>query len=227
MTLPAETVPHVYPIEEHTDLDGLLRQNRSRLAQAGAAYLVVVDDAATLDAPSLDAWARMLPLVRESVSRGHESALQRAALVYQPQAAIGMADIALLEMQKKASESVLLGTGWLSAADIGRSSERSASNPGALANRWKTERKVFALNWKGRDLFPAYAFDERLNPRPAVGEILRLFGAGMDPWRIASWFESPNAWLDGRRPREVLVDPSADASVLVDAARRKAGWTHG
>ena len=43
----------------------------------------------------------------------------------------------------------------------------------------------------------------------------------MDPWRIAAWFESTNAWPDGKRLRDALSD--ADAVML--AAKQKDNWS--
>jgi hypothetical protein len=43
-------------------------------------------------------------------------------------------------------------------------------------------------------------------------------------WRIAAWFESSNAWLDNRRPREVLA--TAPDAVIAAAGQYRSG-AHG
>lgn len=184
----------------------------------------LLDQAKSIKAPVFKAWLDMLPLIVERMASGKEEALQRAAQAYRPQAEFGIADLDRLEMQKKASESIIRGTSWLRAADIGNFGNRSPSNPGALANRWKKEKKVFALKYEGTDKYPCYQFDEqRLEPLPVIAKVIALFGDDADPWRIAAWFESSNAWLDAKRPREMLDQPGK----VLEAARNKDGWRHG
>ena len=105
-----------------------------------------------------------------------------------------------MEMQKNAAETLLQGAEWLPAIQVGKLAERYASNPAALANRWKKGGKLFSISWKGKDWYPRYAFDDMIQPRPVIAEVIKIFGAGMDPWRIAAWFESSNAWLGGLKP---------------------------
>jgi hypothetical protein len=126
-------------------------------------------------------------------------------------------------MQKNAAEAILGGTEWLIAADIARLTKRSKSNPNALANRWKNEGKVFAIRYEGVERYPRYAFNDRLEPLPVIAEVLQLFGKDTDPWKIAAWFESANAWLDSKRPREVLDEPQR----VIAAVRHRKGWAHG
>ena len=165
----------------------------------------------------------VVPLFRQSIQDGRIEELKRAAKVYRPRVEIRSVDTQLMEMQKNAAEAILQGSEWLPAIQVGKLAERSASNPAALANRWKREGKLFTISWKGKDWYPRYAFDDVIQPRPVIAEVMRIFGAGMDPWRIAAWFESSNAWLGGLKPRELMNEPER----IVAAARRKGGWRHG
>lgn len=165
----------------------------------------------------------VVPLFCQSIHDGRIEELKRAAAVYRPCVEIRSVDTRLMEMQKSAAEAILLGTEWLPAIQVGRLAERSASNPAALANRWKKEGKLFSISWKGKDWYPRYAFDDVIQPRPVIAEVIRIFGSGMDPWRIAAWFESSNAWLGGLKPRELMNEPERIAA----AAGRKGGWRHG
>lgn len=84
--------------------------------------------------------------------------------------------------------------------------------------------KVFALTRGGVLYYPRYAFDEVLDPRPVVGEVLSVL-ARCSPYRLASWFESTNSCLGGGRPRERL---SREPEAVVAAARdHRIGPTHG
>lgn len=97
-------------------------------------------------------------------------------------------------------------------------------NAHARANRLLSEGTVFAIEHGGKKRYPRYAFDPLGNPYPAVREVLQLFGK-TSPLRVASWFESSSAALNGRRPREAL---EADPTAVVQAAREHiAGPVHG
>ncbi|MCX5538084.1 hypothetical protein M3A49_00975 [Paraburkholderia sp. CNPSo 3076] len=110
----------------------------------------------------------------------------------------------------KAVEAVLNGTHWLT------------SPP--LVQSWQTEGRVFAIERAGQNLYPRYIFDELGNPIAEVAEVLKVF-EGHKPFRIASWFESANSLLRGRRPREV---PATNAAAVVDAAKdHVVGPVHG
>lgn len=173
-------------------------------------------------------WAQMLPLFIENSVKGQEAALQRAAQAYQPQPQLRPVDLELLEMQKNAAESILSGTRWLTAAEVAEESGRSQSNPHALANRWKKEGRVFAIKYQGVERYPRYAFDEHMEPRAAIAEVIRRFAADagdgeLDPWDIAAWFESSNTYLDSARPRERLDAPD----VIAFARENMNNWMHG
>ena len=133
-------------------------------------------------------------------------------------------DLRLARLQANAIKAIWRGTEWLTAEQIGRLGGFSKSNLAAPASRWKNEGKLFAVPFHGVDQFPRYALDETLRPQPALEQILKALGP-VSPVRIASWFESANAWLSNRRPREVLAsDPRA---VIAAAQERRTSGTHG
>jgi hypothetical protein len=169
------------------------------------------------------AMTELAPLVLGALRERKRDQARRLARSFAPEVGIRHADLKLLEMQKSALESILQGSEWLTAEEIGRLAGRSPSNPAALASRWKREGKLFAVHWKGKDWFPRYAFDAAMQPRRAVAEVLKRFGPHVDAWRVAAWFESTNGWLDNRRPREAM-DREQD---VILAAERKAGVRHG
>lgn len=133
-------------------------------------------------------------------------------------------DAARAALEQRAIAALFSGTEWLTAEQIGRLRDPEARNPHGTANRWRNEGKVFALTKGGTLYYPRYAFDETLDPRPAVAAVLQAL-AGYSPYRVASWFESTNGLLGGQRPRECLT---ATPDRVVDAARRHAAGTlHG
>src|SRR6185312_4291266 len=128
------------------------------------------------------------------------------------------------QMQARAVQAVLEHGEWLTAEQIGELGGFSKSNLAAPANRWKQERKIFALPHQGQDRFPRYALDEAYRPLPAIETVLQLLGA-ISPWRMAAWFESSNAWLRNRRPRECVG--LAPEEVLEAARHYRGSGTHG
>ena len=107
--------------------------------------------------------------------------------------------------QAKALEAVLENSEWLTAEEIGERRKADPSNVVAHVNQWREDGKVFAISYQGKDRFPRYALDDTFRPIPALESVLKLFGS-IDPWRIAVWFESTNAWLNNRRPRQLLSE---------------------
>lgn len=122
-------------------------------------------------------------------------------------------------LEQRAIAALFAGTEWLTAEQIGRLRDPAARNPHASANRWRAERKVFALTKGGVLYYPRYAFDEGLDPLPAVAAVMAVF-EGRSPYRLAAWFESTNGALGGRRPRECVA---AEPEAVQRAARRDAG----
>jgi len=90
------------------------------------------------------------------------------------------------------------------AADIGKARSK-ARNPHALAHRWRSQRRAFAVPHKGVLRFPLFQFDEDGAPRRDVVATLRALPIErMSEWEIALWWSAANGALDGRRPVDVL-----------------------
>jgi hypothetical protein len=116
----------------------------------------------------------------------------------------------------QARESYFDSHALLTSPEVATLGGSSARNTSALASRWKAEGKIFAVTVGRIDYFPAFQFGDDGRPRPAVEEMIRVFG-GEDPWTIALWFEAGSGWLGGRSPEDML---SSDPDAVVDAARR-------
>ncbi|MEO5964321.1 MAG: hypothetical protein ABIR11_02555 [Candidatus Limnocylindrales bacterium] len=110
----------------------------------------------------------------------------------------------------------LAEVGALTGAEVAQVAGSRAKNSSALASRWRSERRIFAVPWSGELLYPAFQFADGA-PRPAVARILEAFGDPPSGWEIALWFATPSAFLPGsRRPLELL---DSDPDALVAAAR--------
>jgi hypothetical protein len=124
----------------------------------------------------------------------------------------------------EAVSAMINGTEWLAANEVARRHKPEEIDPLAVTNMWKEEARIFSIELAGQTLYPLYLFDETGKPISEVAEILDVF-AGYQPFRIASWFESTNSMLRGKRPREVLA--SDPAVVLAAAKDHKVGAVHG
>jgi hypothetical protein len=70
----------------------------------------------------------------------------------------------------------------------------------------------------GGFLLPRFQFAPAAGPLPAVLAVNSVLGADRDPWGVADWWLSPDAWLAGARPVAVLRESGGPARVL-EAAR--------
>jgi hypothetical protein len=158
--------------------------------------------------------------VRETINQLERESIQ--ALVDQVEPARPAAK--RIDLEKRAIEAVLQGSEWSSAAEIGQRLDDRAVNPHAAVSRWQSAGRIFGIDHRGRKIYPSYVFDASGKPLPEVKEILSIL-SGYSPFRIASWFESTNSFLGGKRPREVIA---SDPQTVVAAARdHRTGPVHG
>lgn len=116
------------------------------------------------------------------------------------------------KLQALALESIHAGTEWLSAEQLRALGSISASASGE--NQLTANELLFWIQLDGHDVCPRYAFGEDLTPLPIMRDILAKFD-GWSPLLIAAWFESTSSFLDGKRPRELIV---TDPALVLDAA---------
>lgn len=158
--------------------------------------------------------------VREAINALERQSLQQLVDVVEPRRPAA----SRIDLEKRAIDAVLQGTEWSTAAEIGQRLHAGAANPHAAVSRWQQGRRIFGIDHRGRKIYPAYLFDATWQPLPGAKAVLEVFD-GDTPFRIASWFESTNAVLGGKRPRELLArDPGA---VLAAAQDHRVGAVHG
>lgn len=103
----------------------------------------------------------------------------------------------------------LAEVGVLTAAEVAQLAGSKAKNSSALAGRWRSERRIFAVPWGGELLYPAFQFADG-GPRPLIARVLQSFGERPSDWEIALWFATPSPYLPGNaRPLEWLGDTDA------------------
>jgi hypothetical protein len=84
--------------------------------------------------------------------------------------------------------------GALTAAEVAIVAGSKARNSSALAGRWRSEGRIFAVSWAGSQLYPAFQFADG-EPRPAIARVIRTFGERASGWEIAIWFTTPSPYL--------------------------------
>jgi hypothetical protein len=141
----------------------------------------------------------------------YQEAKNRAVEYFLQGAVMQPLDIRKARMMADAMRLIFAGTEWLTAEQIGASlasggalGSRDPRRAGAArANRWKNENRIFAIQRDGKDWYPRYQFDESFTPLEIMKTIIREF-SDAPRIEIAGWMESPNNYLDGKRPREVV-----------------------
>lgn len=101
--------------------------------------------------------------------------------------------------------------------DLAEVAGHGSKNKSMTASRWKMKGKVFSIRHGGVEYFPAFQFEEG-QPIETVARVLALLGEKKSGWQLAFWFTSPNGWLAGKRPVEILKD----GDVVLSAAAREA-----
>lgn len=92
-------------------------------------------------------------------------------------------------------------------------SAHTAENTSEPASRWKSEGKTLGVRVNGRDLYPAFQFEDGA-PRLIIKRILDVLPNEMSAWQKAIWFASGNGWLDGANPQGCLENGES----VIDAA---------
>ncbi|WP_417657117.1 hypothetical protein [Pseudidiomarina aestuarii] len=115
---------------------------------------------------------------------------------------------------------------WLTSANVAlNAGSKNTNNPSALANRWKKAGKIFAVSRQGKDWYPAYEFMDDGHPIPLMKDLLDILKPKNTDLAIACWFENHNSWLDGMKPKDVLMEEPEE---LLKAARVEvSGEMHG
>ena len=130
------------------------------------------------------------------------------------------------EMLAEGRRIVLESGDFVKAAAIANAADFSSKNPSSQPNRWKRNGQIFAIHYKGVDLYPSYALDhsDGVRPLPSLAPILSEL-ADKDDWQKAFWFESPNSYLSNCKPKSLLRTRVED--VLRAAKIEAVGVQHG
>jgi hypothetical protein len=134
--------------------------------------------------------------------------------------------LAEAKMFVEAMRAILESEDFVRAQDIAKVAHFSQKNPSSQPNRWKRAGQIFAVSYKGIDLYPSYALDwkQGAKPLPVMSKILKLF-SDKDGWQKAFWFGSVNSYLRNKMPKNLLKSHPED--VLKAAELEAIGVQHG
>jgi len=111
--------------------------------------------------------------------------------------------------------------GALTSQEVAELGQSQARNRASFAHRLKAENKVFAVEYQGEQRYPAFQFDpESGKPKVVVKEILELLKDEWSGWQLALWFITPNGYLDGLTPFEMM---DAAPETVLNALRKETG----
>jgi hypothetical protein len=129
-------------------------------------------------------------------------------------------------MFAQAIQGIVESKDFARAADIADAAHFSKTNPSSQPNRWKKAGLIFAVPYKGADLYPIYAleFKDGARPLPVMEKVLSVL-TGKDDWQKAFWFGSVNSYLQNKMPKDLLK--SKPQEVLRAAEIEAAGVLHG
>lgn len=109
--------------------------------------------------------------------------------------------------------------GALTSAEIGEMAGSKSPNRAALAHKWKSDRRIFAVPHQGVNYFPGFQFSKDGQPLPVIAAILAVLAERRSAWGLALWFTSRTGWLGDRRPVDLL---ESEPDAVVEAAAREA-----
>ncbi len=89
--------------------------------------------------------------------------------------------------------------------------------PISLLARWIVDGRVISFEARGATWLPLFQFDpDGVDVTDGVRRVLGELRGVFDNWELVQWFATPNTWLDGASPVDVIAD---DPQAVVQAAR--------
>jgi len=109
-------------------------------------------------------------------------------------------------MLTQAKSEILAGGHFRTPESLARLHDREPDVFVLSLRRAEANREIFSIEHQGRVHYPDYAFSENEQDDllPGLAEIVTVLHRSKDGWGMAFWFRSPNNFLGGRRPEDVL-----------------------
>jgi hypothetical protein len=119
-------------------------------------------------------------------------------------------------------DALLSEFGALDAEVIADLAGSTAKNRRALAQRWRSEGRIFGVEIGNKIYYPAFQFDQRTSrPKEAIALVLRVLPPQLRSgrWQLALWWTNAIDVLKWRRPVDVI---DGDPALVVSAAQAEA-----
>jgi Sigma-70, region 4 len=137
---------------------------------------------------------------------GTRRRLEDVIEVMLPESIPSPAEVWHAQRSAQARSELLEEFGALTAEQVADQAGSEARNRSALASRWHSEGRIFAVPWHGRSIYPAFKFRDA-RPSPTVERAVPILRErGLDGWPLALWFTTPTGWLWDRRPVDLLEE---------------------
>lgn len=109
--------------------------------------------------------------------------------------------------------------GLLTSQQVAEIAGSAATNKSQIAHRWRKDGSIFAVEHGGVTCFPALQFDA-LNgrPLPVIKDLIVALSRYYEGWALALWFVTAQAWLNGKRPLDLLV---RKPEIVLEAAQQE------
>lgn len=210
-------------------LTGDIRTISSQISEKSEKGIVIIVPKATPE--TLDALGKSIDVFThcfvENVKAQDQVLIEQIVSLFVPKAPVCANLMREAHMLAKAKKAVLESGDWVSAAEIAKLGEFTSNNPSSQPNKWKREKRIFAIRHNGSDYFPVYGLDKdaAFRPLPAMKNVITVLCSEKSGWGMAYWFASVNSYLGGKRPQDLI---SKDPQRVVAAAENEvAGITHG
>lgn len=110
-------------------------------------------------------------------------------------------------MLARAKAEILAGGHFHTAAHLAQLHGRKPSWLELSLMQAEANRETFSIEHHGQSLYPDYAFSGNEDGElllPCLADVITVLGSTKDGWGMAFWFRSPNNFLGGKRPEDVL-----------------------
>ncbi|KHK64475.1 MULTISPECIES: hypothetical protein [Pseudomonadaceae] len=125
----------------------------------------------------------------------------------------------LEEMLTQAKNEILAGGRFHAPDCLARLCGKAPDRLKPALQQAEAKREIFSIEYQGQALYPDYAFmeNEEGNFQRGLAEVITVLHPTHDGWGMAFWFRSPNNFLGGQRPEDIL--PEAPEAVLSAACK--------